>query len=103
MMVRSSHASIPPRLWEATEVIVSELASNAVRHAGTTFKVALTMGTEVRIEVADGSPSPPVLRHAGPADTGGRGLVLVDAYADRWGYDPVATGKVVWAELRAGA
>ena len=73
MLVRSAHAKLPPALREPLELVVSELATNAITHAGTPFEVCITTGPTVRVEVYDGSTSPPVLRRAGPADAGGRG------------------------------
>jgi anti-sigma regulatory factor (Ser/Thr protein kinase) len=99
MLVRSSHDGLPPGLQESLEVIVSELASNAVLHAASTFTVRLMIGATVRVEVSDGSPAPPVLRQPSVTAAGGRGLLIVDGYADRWGYHPTADGKVVWAEV----
>jgi anti-sigma regulatory factor (Ser/Thr protein kinase) len=93
-------------------LVVAELCANAVRHghvAGRDFHVLLTAspatGT-VRIEVTDtrGERLPRVPAaltvKAGPRD-GGRGLLLVEALADRWGWSPRADGgpgKTVWAE-----
>jgi anti-sigma regulatory factor (Ser/Thr protein kinase) len=99
MLVRSAHADLPPGMLERLELVVSELASNAVIHAETRFDVRLTIGEPIRVEVIDGSPIPPVVRHPVRLDLGGRGLIIVDAAADRWGFDLVDDGKVVWAEL----
>jgi anti-sigma regulatory factor (Ser/Thr protein kinase) len=99
MLVRSAHEHLHPASLEVLEVIVSELASNAVQHAATPFTVRVMSGSPVRVEVADGSCAPPVLRQAVSLEAGGRGLVVVDALADRWGHEETAEGKVVWAEL----
>jgi anti-sigma regulatory factor (Ser/Thr protein kinase) len=81
-------------------LVVSELASNAVLHAGTPFAVSLRYtGSAVRISVRDWSPTQPVLRNGGPASLSGRGLHLVQAIAEAWGVDSDADGKTVWAEL----
>jgi anti-sigma regulatory factor (Ser/Thr protein kinase) len=82
-------------------VIVSELASNAIRHAGTGFTLAIEGAPEhVRIEVADhgGGWPVPVERNGAPS-SGGMGLQLVDALSDRWGTMERPGGKVVWAEV----
>jgi len=95
--------SLPPLIAPATiadlEVIVSELASNAITHARTPFEVRVRTGDTVRIEVIDGSPMPPEMRRPSYADPSGRGLLIVDAYSDDWGYDLLPGGKVVWAQL----
>lgn len=80
-------------------LLVSELASNAVRHAQTSFVVTISGDSNTRVEVTDGSPLPP-RRAAGPPrqDGGGHGLVLVDRLAAAWGYYPSGVGKTVWVE-----
>ncbi len=81
-------------------LVVSELASNAVIHAGTPFAVSVRYtGSAVRISVRDWSPTQPVLRNGGPASLSGRGLHLVGAMAEAWGVDAGPDGKTVWAEL----
>ncbi|MFF1452561.1 ATP-binding protein [Streptomyces sp. NPDC058274] len=80
---------------------VSELATNALVHAvppGRHFRVFLRYdGTVLRVEVHDSGPGTP--RIADRADEGGRGLLLVAAFADRWGVDPRNPGKAVWCEF----
>lgn len=89
-------------LAEDGAVIVSELVSNAVRHAR---REAIRVTIEqpevgcVRVGVVDFSKVQPVRRAAGPEDEGGRGLALVDRLADDWGTDLLPWGKRVWAEL----
>jgi anti-sigma regulatory factor (Ser/Thr protein kinase) len=81
-------------------LVVSELASNAVLHAGAPFSVSVRYtGSAVRISVRDWSPTKPVLRNGGPASLSGRGLHLVAAMAESWGVDSDPDGKAVWAEL----
>lgn len=84
------------------ELLVTELTTNAVRHARTLFTVSMTWdGRRLRIEVSDAHPVPPRLREEPPATdaTGGRGLLLVEQLADRWGYDPHERGKTIWCDL----
>jgi anti-sigma regulatory factor (Ser/Thr protein kinase) len=99
MLVRSARRAMSSHSLEAVELIVSELASNAVVHAATPFTVRLFVGPTVRVEVADGIAAPPVVRRPRSLEAGGRGLVIVDGLADRWGAYSVANGKVVWAEV----
>ncbi|HTX12340.1 MAG TPA: MEDS domain-containing protein [Solirubrobacteraceae bacterium] len=81
-------------------LLVSELATNAVIHAGTPFTVSIRYtGSSVRISVRDWNPTQPVLRNGGPASLSGRGLHLVAAMAEAWGVDDGPDGKTVWAEL----
>jgi anti-sigma regulatory factor (Ser/Thr protein kinase) len=79
-------------------LLVSELASNAVRHARTSFVVAVRDDTTTRVEVTDGSPLPPRVATGPRPDGGGHGLVLVDRLAPAWGYYPSGEGKTVWFE-----
>ncbi|MGW1492734.1 ATP-binding protein [Streptomyces sp. NPDC002402] len=90
--------------FEAAAQVVAELASNAALHGrvpGRDFRLALT-ATErtLRIEVTDTRGDRlPVNRQPGD-DESGRGLILVDALADRWGVTPgPAPRKTVWAEI----
>lgn len=81
-------------------LVVSELATNAVIHAGTPFAVSVRhTGSAVRISVRDWSPTPPVMRNGGPASLTGRGLRLVARVAEAWGVDDDPDGKITWAEL----
>jgi serine/threonine-protein kinase RsbW len=93
------------QLEEAAILLVSELVTNAVRHARDTRAVALRLratGTWLRIEIHDGDPRWPRPRTPAACDESGFGLVLVDALADKWGVRESGTGKAVWAELDAG-
>jgi anti-sigma regulatory factor (Ser/Thr protein kinase) len=86
---------------ELAVLLVSELASNVVLHAGTPFEVALFVDDDcVRIEVSDGSPKEPTLETYAPDSISGRGLHMIASAADRWGFEPRGDGKVVWFELR---
>ena len=84
-------------------VVVTELVSNVVRHAGTDVWVDLERQQHtVRIGVADRAGGRVVLRTVDArADLGGRGLHLVEELSDRWGVDQHDDRKLVWAEWRA--
>jgi sigma-B regulation protein RsbU (phosphoserine phosphatase) len=85
------------------ELLASELATNAVVHAGGDFTVTVRYGGPVlRVEVADDSPDEPVL--VPPSDDGldGRGLLIVDRLASRWGVMTTHQGKRVWFEIDTG-
>jgi anti-sigma regulatory factor (Ser/Thr protein kinase) len=86
---------------DAVVLIASELATNAVLHAGTPYVVELSLGDAVRIEVTDSGPPAPFLRPVrGPFDVdGGRGLAIVAELASGWGVDWLDGCKVVWAEV----
>jgi hypothetical protein len=89
-------------LADDTALVVTELAANAVVHAGTGFTVDLAVGPDVlRISVRDASPLPPGAAAAGLPAVPLHGLGAVDALARRWGVEPLGhSGKSVWVELR---
>ncbi|HEX8002675.1 MAG TPA: GAF domain-containing protein [Mycobacteriales bacterium] len=86
------------------ELVVSELVTNALLHAGppVTLRVHVD-GDVVRIEVGDGSRRAPLRALARPEAMTGRGLSLVAALAREWGVEPAPNGKVVWCELSSSA
>ena len=87
-------------LTDAAALVVTELATNALRHARSPFRVAVGRSSSgVRIAVHDASRQRPRLGDPGLTATGGRGVWLVDEVSSRWGTDDVADGKVVWSEL----
>ncbi|MEV5587086.1 ATP-binding protein [Nonomuraea pusilla] len=82
---------------EDVELIVSELVTNAVVHARPPIGLTLyARGAAVRGEVVDHSTAVPRPVMVTLDEEYGRGLALVEAYATRWGVDPLPTGKVVW-------
>jgi anti-sigma regulatory factor (Ser/Thr protein kinase) len=93
-------------LQEDTELLLCELVTNAVVHAGgvTTVQLCLTDET-LRVTVCDHVAAPPVATHAPPDADHGRGIALVETLATRWGVDRGRlVGKCVWLELStAGA
>ncbi|MEU7060149.1 SpoIIE family protein phosphatase [Streptomyces sp. NPDC046197] len=82
-----------------TELLVSELVTNAIRYASPPIRVRLLYGRCLICEVSDGSSTSPRLRRAATTDEGGRGLFLVAQFAQRWGTRYTSRGKVIWAEL----
>ncbi|GAB1339348.1 SpoIIE family protein phosphatase/ATP-binding protein [Streptomyces sp. E-15] len=81
-----------------TELILSELVTNAIRYGRGPIGVRLLRDRTLICEVSDGSTTSPHLRYAASTDEGGRGLFLVAQLADRWGTRYVRQGKVIWAE-----
>ncbi|MFE9256554.1 sodium/proline symporter PutP [Streptomyces sp. NPDC006879] len=81
-----------------TELIVSELVTNAIRHAAGLLSLRLIRDRDLICEVSDGSNTSPRLRHARTTDEGGRGLLIVAQLAQRWGTRYTATGKTIWTE-----
>jgi serine phosphatase RsbU (regulator of sigma subunit)/anti-sigma regulatory factor (Ser/Thr protein kinase) len=82
----------------ATELITSELVTNALRHASEPITLRLIRNRALICEVSDGSHTAPHVRQARPLDEGGRGLHLVAQLANRWGTRYTDTGKTIWAE-----
>lgn len=117
-----------PRLRETTELVVSELVTNAITVSGVgvdplshpgrrdVYCIGMRLlgnARSVIVAVWDRDPRLPQPTNAGPDDETGRGLLLVSSFAERWGYYrpsaiagacgrrlwPGVRGKVVWAEI----
>ncbi len=85
---------------ETAELLVSELATNVVRHSSPPFTVEVGVNCElVRVSVADGTAVDLRATNARGDETSGRGLQLVEALSRRWGVERTADGKRVWFEL----
>ncbi len=97
--LREWHAD--ERLLDDAQLVVTELATNAVLHARSPFLVVVRVDdTAVRLTVHDNScVQPRVRRNGHRAVSGGRGLHVVAALTRRWGVEPTDDGKAVWAEL----
>jgi len=84
---------------DVAQLVITELVSNVVRHAGTVMEISLTvLPGALRLAVHDGEPAPPEPATYGDttAETG-RGLLVVAALTSDWGATPTDDGKVVWA------
>jgi PAS domain S-box-containing protein len=81
-----------------TGLIVSELVTNAIRHAESPIQLRLIRDRTLICEVSDGSSTAPHLRRARALDEGGRGLLLVSQLTQRWGTRQTQHGKTIWAE-----
>ncbi|MEU8732230.1 ATP-binding protein [Streptomyces tendae] len=94
-------------IGDIAALLVSELVTNALRHATGPIGVRLVCDPAgaagaagvLRVEVSDPLPDPPRERVARPDDEDGRGLQLVASAARRWGTRPGEAGKTVWFEL----
>lgn len=85
-----------------TELVVSELVTNAIRYSYGPISLRLIRDRSLICEVADGSTTAPHLRRARLNDEGGRGLFLVARLTERWGTRYTPTGKIIWAEQALG-
>ncbi|MFG3364493.1 SpoIIE family protein phosphatase [Streptomyces sp. NPDC048156] len=89
---------------DSAVLMVSEMLTNVLVHTdGDALLVAEVTGgpsaRRLRAEVADASDDLPHKRHPGELASSGRGLVLMELLADRWGVDPRGEGKSIWFEL----
>ncbi|MFG2310584.1 SpoIIE family protein phosphatase [Streptomyces sp. NPDC048566] len=99
------HAQHRLRRWRvseetasATELIVSELVTNAVRHGAPPIRLRLIKDTTLTCEVSDGGGAAPRIRHARTVDEGGRGLFICQEMSHNWGIRYTAEGKTIWTE-----
>jgi len=94
-------ADSPEQALEAVELMVSELATNCIRHERASFHVAiLRRSSEIRVEVTDAGGGVPTMRSPGPDEPSGRGLQIVDMLSESWGVEPESpSGKTVWFTL----
>lgn len=105
-IVSESRAAVSRQLarWDldhlafSTELIVSELVTNAIRYAGAPVGLRLIKDSRLICEVSDPSQTQPHLRRAQLTDEGGRGLFLVAQVTHRWGSRYTGTGKTIWTE-----
>jgi serine phosphatase RsbU (regulator of sigma subunit) len=104
--VRLARAAIrePMERWKlddlvpTTELLVSELVTNAMRYSRGDVTLRLVNERALVVEVLDNSGALPRLRQANGDDENGRGLQVVRQLAKRWGARRTGTGKVVWCE-----
>jgi len=82
-----------------TELVVSELVTNAIRHGEAPVQLRLIREKALICEVSDGSSTAPHLRRARTMDEGGRGLFIVAQLTERWGTRHGPAGKTIWSEL----
>lgn len=87
-----------PALSESTELVVSELVTNALRYAEGPITLRLICDRALTCEVTDDSNTAPRLRRARDDDEGGRGLFITEQLTQRWGARPNRHGKTIWAE-----
>ena len=83
---------------EAVELMVSELATNCIRHTDSGFELTITReGSDIEVEATDRAGGTPTMQSPEPTDPSGRGLKIIDALSARWGVRAgAAHGKTVW-------
>jgi signal transduction histidine kinase len=95
----------PTDVLNAIELMVSELATNCIRHANTAFDMKLTRsGEEIRVEVTDRAGGSPTMRSPALDEPTGRGLQIVNMLSADWGVEQRSSaGKTVWFTVAAPA
>ncbi|MFD3499452.1 SpoIIE family protein phosphatase [Streptomyces sp. NPDC058678] len=99
-----AHASDQLTAWGleklvfTTELVVSELVTNAIRYGKSPIQLRMILQSALTCEVSDASSTAPHLRRARVFDEGGRGLLLVAQLTEHWGTRHYREGKVIWAE-----
>ncbi|MGD6743754.1 ATP-binding protein [Streptomyces sp. BH106] len=98
--------ALPPEATDTAELLLSELMTNAYRHAKSPagreiWARAILTADHLRVQVTDAGDTLPTPRTPSLEDESGRGLTLLALLADAWGAEErkVGVGKVVWFEL----
>jgi anti-sigma regulatory factor (Ser/Thr protein kinase) len=100
--VKTVLQGVAPDILQVVELMVSELATNCVRHTDDGFEISVQQdAAEIRVEASDRGGGKPRLRSPGPMDPHGRGLRIVDALSRAWGIDIGRGEKLVWFEVPA--
>lgn len=93
-----------PEVRDVVVLMVSELASNCIRHTDSEFDLTISQsGDEIRVETTDCGGGEPKLRTPDPTDPSGRGLQIIDIFSAAWGYESRGRENTVWFKVRAEA
>jgi anti-sigma regulatory factor (Ser/Thr protein kinase) len=92
-------------ILEAVELMVSELATNCIRHTDSGFDLTIIRsGCDIRVEAHDHAGGTPTMRSPKPTDPSGRGLKIIDMLSAGWGVDAKTdSGKTVWFTISDAA
>jgi anti-sigma regulatory factor (Ser/Thr protein kinase) len=94
---RAASGGLPGDVVDAVELMVSELATNSVKHATSPFELLIDRGARrIRVEVTDTGSGEPIPRDPGPSDPTGRGLLIVELMSHEWGVRHDGEAKTVW-------
>jgi anti-sigma regulatory factor (Ser/Thr protein kinase) len=86
-----------PEVRDSVELMVSELATNCIRHTNAAFELSVVRDrAEIRVEVTDRGGGTPAMRSPGPDEPTGRGLRIVNTLSDSWGLEHRTGGNTVW-------
>jgi serine/threonine-protein kinase RsbW len=92
-------------ILEAVELMVSELATNCIRHTNSGFDLTIIRsGPHIRVEATDHAGGTPTMRSPEPTDPSGRGLKIIDMLSAGWGVQSASgMGKTVWFTISDSA
>jgi anti-sigma regulatory factor (Ser/Thr protein kinase) len=91
---------LPAEVRHTVALMVSELATNCVRHTDSDFELTISQtGGEIRVEARDCGGGRPTMRTPAVTDPSGRGLQIIDIFSTAWGHESRPGGKVVWFSL----
>jgi anti-sigma regulatory factor (Ser/Thr protein kinase) len=92
-------------ILEAVELMVSELATNCIRHTNSGFDLTIIRsGPEIRVEATDHAGGTPTMRSPKPTEPSGRGLKIIDMLSAGWGvHSASGLGKTVWFTISDSA
>ncbi len=98
-------SEVPLDVRQSVELMVSELATNGIRHGQTSFNLVVEQRAgEIRVAITDQGGGTPTMRFPSPDEPTGRGLQIVEMLSERWGVEQQPdSGKTVWFTLSAGA
>ena len=98
--VADTLADVAQEVRERAVLITSELATNAINHAGGDFTVTAALSSgHIQLAVTDVGGGKPILCDPGPMDAHGRGLLILSSLADQWGVDAEPASTTVWCML----
>lgn len=89
---------LPEDVKFVTTLVISELVTNAIKHASGKITLRLILQNNLTCEVSDGSTTAPYVQNALADDEGGRGLFIVAQSVSRWGVRHKKSGKAIWTE-----
>jgi len=103
--VKEALRDAPVEVRDAVALMVSELASNCIRHTTGGFDLTITQASDqIRVEATDCGDGEPRMRTPGPTDPSGRGLRIIDMFSTAWGYERrPGRDKTVWFSLSLDA
>jgi anti-sigma regulatory factor (Ser/Thr protein kinase) len=93
-----------PEVRDSVELMVSELATNCIRHTNAAFELSVVRDrAKIRVEVTDRGGGTPAMRSPGPDEPTGRGLRIVNTLSDSCGLEHRTGGNTVWFTVAASS